>query len=441
MLAGIDWEERIPYEWINSRTAMYLSPILINVLIAVGIVVAVWIYLPLLKLGGRRVPLKHWWGFRPSQRIIAKWEREEVALDAIRKLSAQERLAKLVAMDEEIGYAFGTSRDIVKEVAATGQDESIPLIKDILDDPHAPLYMIVSGAKTALEKGDAQPDYKVKLFQLLLPFTDQRGTRRAEVGSDKVPDLLLRLDRGWASRVLRAPDCLTLENKMFRYILNALNDHGVRVPKEQLVQWLSEVSHPEHKEYLDGLISIELARTMYFYDKEVARRHWEAWFDYRDDIVPLCAGDYLLQMAGLHRPDVQLTNKKNAVGFDGFNRYEKTAWLVIEFDQSTYEGQLGQLEFLERDYLQLLPSALTEVGASRTAKLVEQYWALYGDAGPAAGEKERKKQIKAMGLNVWHDKETALEEEADWAKADSEIGVRKYLLAHAEHFDWRQDFV
>ncbi|TLD70079.1 hypothetical protein FEM03_15230 [Phragmitibacter flavus] len=247
-----------------------MSPLIFYPCLAASFIVGCWLawnYLPTGKLHGRTLVLKEWWRFRLNRKL----ERGDVQLKSAMELPVTERLPTLLALHDKLGSEWMTGDNIRLKVIATGQDGAIPFMEACLKDSGVRFSTVVFGVKEAIVSGVAQDHYKVRAFQLLSPYLDQRNETNPPGGSDSIPELLLQMDREWAVKLLKAPDCLAKENRLFTAIMRALNGHGIVLPRKMLESWLN-LNDLAALSYSEKMAQLELAAAMLSHCETEGRR-------------------------------------------------------------------------------------------------------------------------------------------------------------------------
>jgi len=173
------------------------------------------------------VTFKNWWYLRRRARIRAE-------LGRIRTLPPDERLRPLARLALRCldPRQQDLEAEILKEIAATGQEEAVPLLEARLKDPlsRAP---IANGVRRALDDGSATVLFKEQVFEVLVTSARNKETSQLLVipGLPGIPELLLRLNRDRAVKFLTGPGLPVPDDDDFAVTLGDLTSEGIELPR------------------------------------------------------------------------------------------------------------------------------------------------------------------------------------------------------------------
>lgn len=369
--------------------------------------------------------------FNANNRLHLKLNRARAALENCKALPPRERFSALLKVEDRFGDVFLAGDDIRLAIVATGVSEAVPWIKLLAQTPVLGRRSVTGGIAAALASGEAEEDYKVQMFQLLVDHLQHMRFSCTELRTAAIPDLLLQLDRDWAVRVLNHPEYLTPGYAHFFELLEALERHEVAVEHSSLLQWL-----PQYRDQTlnctTGRIYTKILELLHGYEPEKAEQLLTQVMNTQPEAA-VTAAEALLHLRDLPHPRFTLDDWCSKAGLDALSQAEQTAWLVDQYNYRMSCGGLDALEYnVEDGHLPLMHEALLKIGAVRAAARLREYMALYGPEGPAFTEAARAQQIAAQG-EAWGSAREAIVQKYPDLEA-TELLVLQYELDHADQF-------
>jgi hypothetical protein len=378
------------------------------------------------------VTFKNWWCLRRRARIRAE-------LGKIRTLSPDERLRPLarLALRCSDPRQHDLEAEILKEIAATGQEQAVPLLEARLTDllSTAP---IANGVRRALDDGNATVLFKEQVFDVLVTSARNKETSQLLVipGLPGIPELLLRLDRSRAVAFLTGPGLPNLDDDDFAVTLGDLTSEGIELPRSVIEQWLEGAEERLRRSVAEGRKSIAMAEALALRDPERAMELLEVWLGGNYSVSGE-AGELLLSMKGLPHPVFSFSDQVEELAWEDLSETWRNTWLATHLRyRLSARGWDGLIDFDDEGRLLLLPAGLRTMGAPQCAESVERFFALFGEEGIARTEREREEQIDRMGRESWDARVAAIAHSAG-EREDLFAVVLRYMIKHADEFPKR----
>lgn len=360
-------------------------------LLMLALLGCLWRWLPVWKFHGNVIRLHQW----PSWRKVYTDQKFGQKLDSALKLPPKERLEVLEKLVRE-GIPGGLNQwRPAAEIAATGIPEALPRITAMLDGwDHG--SQVLNGVRMAIERGEATEEYRVRVFQRLVPWLDSPS--RNLIGREKLPRVLLLLDKDWARQVLTAPETLHPGHPAFAETLAALRERGIPVPRPVLEDAV-KLLKPEIEDFGKGREYLESLGSLLVEGSEEAQHllH-ELALARRDDTLSSSAAELLIEHLDLPHPRGTILDTVDHDGEQALSPIERTVWLADMFYEYpvSCDGVDCYFRRTEADRWKDAVEALNTIGAGEHAARLRDLAALFGPDGPAPTLDARAPQINAM---------------------------------------------
>jgi len=360
-------------------------------LLTLALLWCLWRWLPGRKFRGNLIRLHQW----PSWRRVYADQKFGRRLDSAIKLPPRERLEALENLVRE-GIPCGLNqRRPAAEITATGIPEALPRIAGMLDGwEHG--SEVLNGVRMAVERGEATEEYRVRVFQMLVPWLD--NSTRHLIGREKLPRVLLLLDEEWAKQVLTSPEILHTGHPAFAEVLAALREHGIPVPCQMLEEAAKQLKleiddYAKGREYLESLSTLLEQGS-----SEAARALHELALARRGDSLSNAAAELLIEHLQLPHPRDEILSVADREGESGLSAVERTVWLADMFYEYPVScaGVDGYFAREESNRWKEAAAALDVIGAGAHAARLRDLAALFGPNGPAHAAEERQIQMDSM---------------------------------------------
>lgn len=251
--------------------------------------------------------------------------------------------------------------------------------------------------------------------------------------SHEVPKCLMKIDPTRAAGVLTNDKFLDPSSRLLEPVLAALEQGKVAVPTDKIVHLLGKLRaeaarYPNSREYALGLLILAhnrcpqteslISQTLVWGDKETrllamrARCVWEGIPDPDTFVEKLNEERRLSELSDPQKKLVYVMNLEHHVATEGFTDY--------------FACTCGR-------NAALAVSALREIGALRTARLLEKAMQEFGDKGPSRNTDVRKQQISEMT----DEQLGSLDKLSERFRKDEDerrLLVLQFALRHKDHF-------
>jgi hypothetical protein len=412
---------------------LFLSFLNMLLYVAVTLVVLLalaWKFWPVGEIFGHKVYLGDL--LNSNTRLQLQLKRVKTALAKCLNLAPKERLAELLKLENRYGDVFLAGGDIRKAIIGTGVSEATRHFHRILNSPHGALSLS-AGLRDALDSGYAEEDFKVQAFKFLVDGLDQN---LLGVCRDRVPGLLLRLDKEWAFRVLRGSEYMNPSHDMFGTILEALLEHGSDLPREQIETWLTHY-RGRSLEDGEGHEFIQVIKALHSQDSDLAEGLLKEEVD-RMSGMSVEAAETLLLIHDLPHPVFSLSDLEEKIGLEALTPSEKTVRLVTQYNYFMSLEGLSRFDWDEPTHrIKEMCVALKEVGCPKHATRLEAYLALYGSEGPPATASERSKIVE-NACETWQAAVESLYQQHDKLE-HAELMALRFELNHSDQFRKRSE--
>lgn len=395
-------------------------------LLTAALLWCLWRWLPVWKFHDNVIRLHQW----PSWRKVYADQKYGQKLDAALKLPPKPRLDVIEKLIHE-GIPSGLSQmRLAAEIAATGIPEALPRIAAMLDGwEHR--SKVLNGVCLAVERGDATEEYRVRVFQMLVPWLD--SPRQNLIGLEKLPRALLLLDKTWARQVLTDPETLQPGHPAFAATLAALREHGIPVPRAVLEDAV-KLLKPEIDDYAKGREYLEsLGSLLEEGSDEAQHLLHELAKARRGDTLSSAAAEMLIEHFDLPHPRGSILDTSWHEGEKGLSQVERTVWLADQFYEYPVSCVGVDLYFHreEADRWAEAAEALDTIGAREHGTRLRDLAALFGPDGPAATVDARQVQIDSMNPPYEEQVEAVITRHTS-VRDDAFLLGLLYLIAHAE---------
>ncbi|HPD32056.1 MAG TPA: DUF4375 domain-containing protein [Phycisphaerae bacterium] len=251
--------------------------------------------------------------------------------------------------------------------------------------------------------------------------------------SHEVPKCLMKIDATRAAGVLTNDKFLDPSSRLLEPVLEALEQGKVAVPTDKIIHLLGKLRaqaarYPNSREYALGLLILAhnrcpqteslISQTLVWGDKETrlmamrARCVWEGIPDPDAFVEKLNEERRLSELSDPQKKLVYVMNLEHHVGDDGFTDY--------------FTCTCGR-------NAALAVSALREIGALRTARLLEKAMQEFGDKGPSRNTDVRKQQVSEMTDEQLENLDK-LSERFRKDEDERRLLVLQFALKHKDHF-------
>jgi hypothetical protein len=303
--------------------------------------------------------------------------------------------------------------DVPMELARTGMDETLPLIKSSLADPKFGPRVFPGLFYACRVSSDNEEKFRKEAAEGLVPWVKADGSDT----SRKAIEVLPFLDSGVAAKTLMHDDFLSPTSPSIHAVLSSCNEAAITFPLPRIRQWL-EVWKPAAKDvpqdhqiprlYREAVIALAAHHpdeAMKLAKAAVARNPEEGDFYH---LVPLAAAG----LTGLydHLCDLQDDEAK----FQSLPEAAKIYFALTYFEADSENGGIGQaLGNSTGDLLPLVKKGYQVVGDSRGGSYLVTMLKPFGPNGPSLNRGERVRQMENMEPDYWTQEEELGEK---WAK-------------------------
>lgn len=388
-------------------------------------------FYPVGEVYGRKVVLGDL--LNSNTRLQLGMSRAEAVLEECQKAPAQQRFRTLLEVEKHYGHIFVVGDKIRQAIVATGVSEATSHFDRILKSMHGATYL-TSGIREALKSNSIEHDYRVKAFQFLVHGLDHKDY--LGICQGELPRLLLQLDQPWATRVLRSTEYLNPSHELFCDTLEALNEAGELLPREEIAKWLTHYQGRELNRS-EGLAFLEVLKALHPHDNALAEQLLVNEMR-RETAIAEEAAEALLQIYDLPHPRFSLNDLEDHLGIAALTPAERTVCLVDQYNylmSCKYLSELGGEE--EGDQMKEMMEALQEVGARNHSVRLAAYMALFGPEGPPPTAADRMAIIEKAG-NSWESAVEQITAQHDRLEHAGLLALR-FEIDHADQFRKRSE--
>lgn len=384
-------------------------------------------YLPIGSLHGERIFLKNL--LSPSVRSGLRISSARKSLAACMALPPKERLPKLLVLERRFGGDFIAGDEIRSAVIGTGLDDAVPYLRRIMNQSAKGPGDVVSGIGAAMQTGAMEDGFRINAVKLLIDGLNNESV--FGVWSERIPELLIHLDKDRAVRVLteicdREPD-----HFLFTTILSLLQAYGLPVSPAVVKSILSKTENQELSR-TELIAQITAAKSLHETDPLRAEEILGKIIQTQPRVA-LEAAETLLELRDLPHPRYLLDDLRSSRGFTAMSEAEGIVW------QADHCGYLLEMDYLYRfdseaegDQLLEMQQAMVRVGAAKAAAKLKAYMDLYGPEGPPANVTERTRIASSKG-EAWIQSVMLLDETHDsWE--DITLLAIQFELQHGGEF-------
>ena len=384
-------------------------------------------HMPIGRLHGQRVFLKDL--LNPSVRLGLRVSFAEKLLATCMDLPPKERLPKLLELERRFSGVFVVGDKIRSGVIGTGLDDSIPHLRRIMNQSLKGPGNVVTGIQAAMQSEALEEGYRINAIKLLI---DGLGNQSLfGVYSRHLPELLILLDKEWASRIL-AEICEREQNHfLFTTTLDTLRAY--RLPVDPGVAEAVLADSQDHgTSKVDLLKRVSAAKLLHETDPTRAQAVLEKMVETQPSVAGEAA-EALLELRDLPHPRFLLDDLQGRLGLAALGEAERIAW------HADCCGYFLGMDFLYRfdseeegDQLCEMHQAVVQVGAAKTAAKLKAYMDLYGPEGPPATVAERHSIATSKG-EAWNESIMSLDQLHDTWEDVTSLAIQ-YILRHSEQF-------
>lgn len=276
-------------------------------------------------------------------------------------------------------------------IASSGQVKFFPELERALKDEDAQVRSdALWGIQKAISGGRIDPAHSGRYYELVAPMLQTDPDFQA---ADRVPSLVLQLDKKRGTARLLENDVFTARFEPVWRILQAFNTEKVEVPRDRLLALLEEAS----KLPLDFPMDVVLEETLALLGKlrnpddlPVLERYLE----HSDEQV--CMGA-VTGLFSYHRHYETLRTPSDAeesLGWDALTPVEKHILAVRQLDGQVKNGGFSQYYFNPSgDKWKLALEGLKAMGATERVLLMEETLAKFPKSSPSSDRDLRQRQL------------------------------------------------
>ena len=378
----------------------------------------IWRYFPVWRFNGEVIRLHQW----PSWRLVYNQEKLRHGIDAAMRLHGLARLEALIALVPGSSGRVETWR-LSSEIVATGLPEALPWA-DLMLDQWGQGDQVLKGVRLALKRKLATEDFRMKIFQRLVPWLTADESR-----CKALPETLLLLDPDWALRVLTQSDVLTPKSPIFKSVCEALRKHGHQFSADQYRDWMRYLEgFPD--DYSKTQSYLEILKAAMIHDRADTEKRLWVMIRRKDGWCARQAAEFLLESHGQPLPRDKILTQVERDGPASLSDVHRTVWLVDMGYVYPVIECAGLADYFERDEADRWPEvieALRLVGANHNADMLQAAAALFGPNGPSLNKTERHQQQISMG-SQFPDLVEKLVENHPAGKEDVDLLILIYLL-------------
>ncbi len=314
-------------------------------------------------------------------------------------------------------------------LARTATDECAKPVKDVLAGKDYEMQVYATrGIAQAVSENRVSAAFGTAVFEPLVAILSAED----EV-SGEVPKCLVKIDARRAAGVLMDDKYLDPTSCLLAPVLAALEKGRIAVPTEKIVRLLGQLRaeadrHPDSSEYGLGLLILAhnrcpqtqdfINQTLVWGDKGTrllamrARCVWEGIPDPDSFVENLNEERRLSELSDPQKKVIYVINLEDHVDEDGF----------VDYFACTCGRNAA-----------LAVSALREIGALRTARLLQKAMDEFGDKGPSRNTEVRNEQISEMS----EEQLERLDKLSETFRKDADerrLLVLQFALRHKDHF-------
>jgi hypothetical protein len=323
----------------------------------------------------------------------------------------------------------GIRRNAAFYLGRTATDECAKSVKDILAGKDYEMQVYATrGIAQAVSENRISAAFGTAVFEPLVAILSAED----EV-SGEVPKCLVKINAKRAAEVLTNDKFLDPSSCLLEPVLSALEEGRVAIPTEKIIRLLGQLRaeaarYPHSREYGLGLLILAhnrcpqtdslINQTLVWGDKETrllamrARCVWEGIPDPDSFVEKLNEERRLSDLSDPQKKVVYVTNLENHVGDDGFEDY--------------FTCTCGR-------NATLAVSSLREIGALRTARLLQKAMDEFGEKGPSRNTEVRNRQLSEMN-DEQLERLDRLSERFRKDEDERRLLVLQFALRHKDHF-------
>ncbi|OAI45746.1 hypothetical protein AYO44_12460 [Planctomycetaceae bacterium SCGC AG-212-F19] len=322
-------------------------------------------------------------------------------------------------------------RETAGEVLAYfGYAACIDPVSSSLNDEDAYVRNAVLGAiNKGIEEGHANPKFLEAVFDRIVPLLN-----RPDATVDGLAPLtLLAIDRQRAIPVLFSEQFFTVDNREVHYILKALTQRNIPVPREQLIKLLEQLrpqatEYPHEYSFGEALVLLAQSK-----DSEAQKWIREA-LQSTSEKVREEAARALGLLHGLDDPVHFAYDRLRSVGYEDLTQPQQALFRVHLLAAEVRNGGFAQY-FVNSsgDMTHETLKDLTSMRLQHTKKILQEAMELFGPEGPSPDRKTRGRQLAALSKKqdaILDRLNSAFYEDQDYI--DSQLLL--YAIEHKEHF-------
>ena len=331
-------------------------------------------------------------------------------------------------------YLQSESAEIRKSVALTigsiASADSLPVLGRALKDKdeYVRSYALM-GIERAIKGNRINALSKGDLFALVADMWP--GDTRFSV-CDKIPLVLLKLDRERAMDYLLSDELFSVSFSPAYRILEAFKKESVAVPRPRLLSLIADASNEPIKYPLDYVLA-EALPLLGTHRNEEDLATLERYLDHSNEKIARGATEalyYFHQYYELIRDPWGVVEKS---GWNALTAAEKHILAIEQLDAEVNNGGFAQYYFNSSgDNWQTAYEGLAAIGAEKRGQLMLATIEAFGNVKPAAGRSTRNSQLS----KIVRKKEDPFNEQDDawYAIADENLDrlMLKYNLANLE---------
>lgn len=314
---------------------------------------------------------------------------------------------------------------IVEVIAALGRTESIDLTLAVIrSGGFSGQWRAAHGAEEAITSGRATTEFREAVYAGVLPHVQGDAPQC----DDRLPHLLLAIDRPRAIADLTTPRTLRIENPALKDALSTLSEEGIRVNHDRLLAIADHAAG--ESEYPWTSILRDIISQLVPHDTPRANAHVARGLESDDRYVREAASEVLLARNGLPTPrtfvshffadDPRLTPPARHVA------------AILVLDGEVLNGGFSQYFFNSYgDAWTIALAGAKAMGANQYADLLEQAAATFGPKGPSPDHEKRRRQYGRLGKAA-DARLDELDSAYDGSPTRLEILIARYMITNRE---------
>lgn len=291
---------------------------------------------------------------------------------------------------------YAIRRSIALIIGSIGSEEDLAILNQLLNDKDENVRSFVFiGLLRAINGKRISPITAEKLFDLIAM---NWSSKTSFYENEKIPKVLLGLNREKGIKLLLSSSIFTAKFNSLQYVLAAFNELAIKIPREQLLQLISDIEKETLEYPLDYLLS-EALKLLGTYQEEDDLHLFEIYLEHPNEKITNGAIEGLYKFHQFYDKIRNHWDARDSFGWEGITTAERYLCALDALKGEVSNGGFAQYYFNSAsDQWKTALSGLHAIHAIEYYQIMEETVTKFPNNTPNPNRESRSTQLSKITL-------------------------------------------